>query len=75
MTFDDLRIAHPGLGFAVYAYEPDKGVTLSVMEGGEAFEFHGATFADAINAAFPPQGQTPKADVPAAPAPAPTAFD
>lgn len=53
MTFDELRTAHPGLGFAVYAYAPDDGVTLSVMEAGEVFEFHGATFVDAVNAAFP----------------------
>lgn len=63
MTFDDLRAAHPALGFAVYAYEPGKGVTLSVMDGDETFEFHGATFADAVNAAFPPTASTPAPNV------------
>lgn len=60
MTFDELRVARPALGLALYALDPGRGVTLEVYADGELFQFHGATADDAIRSAFPPVvSQTP----------------
>lgn len=60
MTLDDARAAHPHLGFAVYAMEPGSGVTLEVhAPDGTVFTFRGASEADALLAAFPPEPLMP----------------
>ena len=52
---DELRLKFPLLGFAVYAMEPGKGVTLEVYApDGQVFSFRGPTVAAAIERAFPP---------------------
>lgn len=63
MTLDQLRIARPTLGFAVYAYTPGGGVTLEVHDAGEVYEFSASTEVEAIAKAFPESGvsQTPPA--------------
>ena len=53
MTLDDLRAAHPALGFAVYAYEPGGQVTLEIHAAEGVFTFRAATEEAAIAAAFP----------------------
>lgn len=57
MTFDELRAAHPQLGFAVYAYDSLAAggpVTLEIRTPvGEHFSFPGATLIDCVNLAFP----------------------
>lgn len=67
MTLDEIRVAHPQLGFAVYAMTPGEPVTLEVYSGDDVFSFTGATEQAAIERAFPPE--------PAAPEPAPNVFD
>lgn len=44
-TLDELRAAHPALGFALYAYEPGGPVTLEVLAPAtnETFTFTGRT--------------------------------
>lgn len=55
MTFDEIRKAHPALGFALYALEPSAGVTLEVLApDGEMFTFKGASETDVLVQAFPP---------------------
>lgn len=55
MTFDELRAAHPELGFAVYAMEPKGFVTFEVhTPDGQVYSFTGATQQAAIDEAFPP---------------------
>ena len=65
MTFDELRAAHPLLGFAVYAYEPHGTVTLEVhAPDGATFAFPLATLQAAIDTAFPtPQIQPSPIDL------------
>lgn len=51
---DDLRLAHPSIGFALYAIEPGGPVTLETYTpDGEVFSFPGLTARAAIDAAFP----------------------
>jgi len=59
MTLDDLRAAHPDLGFALYAMEPGAPVTLEVYSGDDVFSFVGPTAQAAIDAAFPPEPPAP----------------
>lgn len=53
MTFDDIRRTHPGLGLALYAYEPGV-VILELMHDGQTMQFSGPTAQAAIDLAFPP---------------------
>jgi hypothetical protein len=54
--FDDLRASHPELGFALYAIEPGRPVTLEIYTpDGGVFPFVGASAREAIETAFPPQ--------------------
>lgn len=63
MTFDELRAANPGLGFAVYAYDPGGDLTLEIHDDGERFAFTGPTLQAAIDKAFPSgSGVPPAAD-------------
>ena len=59
MTLDDLRAAHPDLGFALYAYDPRGPVTLEVHAAEGVFSFIGSTEAAAIAAAFPQATEEP----------------
>lgn len=63
MTLDDLRAAHPDLGFALYAYDPRGPVTLEVHAAEGVFKFIGATEAAAIAAAFPQATEEPNDDI------------
>jgi len=54
MTLDDLRAAHPTLGFAVYAYTPGEPVTLEVHDAGNVYTFTAATLQAVVDEAFPP---------------------
>ncbi len=54
-SLDDLRTARPDLAFALYAMDPGGPVTLEVHHEGKVYTFTGATEADAIIAAFPPE--------------------
>jgi hypothetical protein len=67
MTFDQLRQAHPHLGFAVYAYDPGLGVTLEIMDGVTAFTFRGKSFRDCVYAAFPDLRPAPATPEPVQP--------
>jgi hypothetical protein len=53
MTFDDLRAAHPDLGFALYAYSAGEPVTLEVIDADKSYTFTGWSASAAIAAAFP----------------------
>ena len=63
MTLDDLRAAHPDLGFALYAYDPRGPVTLEVHAAEGVFTFIGSTEAEAIAAAFPQATEEPPHDI------------
>lgn len=64
MTLDDLRVAQPELGFAVYAYDPRGAVTLEVLAPtGETFTFKATTEAAAIEKAFPPPPPEPETNI------------
>ena len=53
---DDLRARYPKLGFAVYAIEPGKPVTLETHSpDGQVFTFRAATLDAALDKAFPPE--------------------
>lgn len=57
---DALREKFPHLGFAVYAYEPDKDVVLEILvPGGRRVEVKRPTLAACIAEAFP-EPQTPE---------------
>lgn len=58
-SLDDLRALRPDLALALFAMEPGQGVTLEIYHGGHVYPFKGATVADAILAAFPPQADEP----------------
>ena len=59
-SLDELRAAHPLLGFALYAYEPAGPVTLEIhAPDGGVFTFTGPTAAAAVAAAFPPRAAPP----------------
>lgn len=54
--FDELRAAHPELGFSLYAQTPGGVVTFEIIApDGETYQFKGRTAAEAMAAAFPPQ--------------------
>lgn len=74
MTIDDLRAAHPELGFALYAMEPGKPVTFEVYTpDGQVYSFTGASAEGAMGQAFPPSEIAPE---PAQqPTPAASVFD
>lgn len=57
-SLDDLRRAKPDLAFALYAMDPGGPVTLEIYHDGQVYTFKGATEADAILAAFPPEPET-----------------
>lgn len=52
-SLDELRHHFPGLGFAVYAYEPGGAVTLEIHDGEDVYSFPAATEAEAVALAFP----------------------
>lgn len=52
-SLDDLRASHPTLGFALYAFDAGKPVTLEVYSNGEIYAFKAATADEAIATAFP----------------------
>jgi hypothetical protein len=55
MTLDEIRAAHPALGFAVYAMTPGEDVTLEVYgPDGSVFSFTGPTEQVVLDLAFPP---------------------
>lgn len=62
-SLDDLRSAHPDLGFALYAIEPRGAVTLEVYDDGRVYSFKGATAEAAIETAFPSEPPTPETNV------------
>lgn len=66
-SLDDLRALRPDLSFALFAMEPGEGVTLEIYHADQVYPFHGATVADAILAAFPPQAEVEAPATPAAP--------
>lgn len=54
-SLDELRAAHPALGFALYALTPGEAVTLEILTtDGGLFSFTGASAAEVIATAFPP---------------------
>lgn len=65
MTFDELRAAHPQLGFSLFAMTPGEDVTLEVYFEDNVHSFTGPTAQAALDTAFPP----------APPAPEPNVFD
>ena len=66
---DELRAAHPELGFAVYAIDPATPVTLEIYTpDGQVYRFDGPTEAAVLNRAFPPTA-------PVSPDPTPNIFD
>ncbi len=55
MTLDDARAAHPGFGFALYAFEPGGPVTMEVIAlDGSIFPFTGPSEQAVLDLAFPP---------------------
>lgn len=55
MTLDELRAAHPELGFAVYAMTPGGAVTFEAYTpDGQVFSWAGPTEQAAIEKGFPP---------------------
>ena len=63
-SLDDLRVRFPGLGFAVYAYDPGGDVTLEIHSAdGGLYAFVGPTLAAAIATTFPPLEPPPAPDV------------
>jgi hypothetical protein len=55
MTFDEVRIRYPKLGFALYAYEPGDPITLEVHAAyNETFIWTGPTLASVLEQAFKP---------------------
>lgn len=57
-SLDDLRLALPHLGCALYAMEPQGLVTLEIYAGEEVFSFLGDTEAAVFTMAFPGDDQT-----------------
>lgn len=53
-SLDDLRALRPDLSFALFAMEAGQPVTLEIYHDGHVYQFRGATVADAILSAFPP---------------------
>lgn len=65
MSLDELRQRFPHLGFAIYALEPGRAVTLEVHDRDEVYTFVGRTAAEAIFAAFPTEPEQPALPKPA----------
>lgn len=53
-SLDDLRALRPDLSLALFAMTPGEAVTLEIYHDGVVYPFTGATVAEAILAAFPP---------------------
>ncbi|CAK7259123.1 MULTISPECIES: hypothetical protein [unclassified Shinella] len=61
-SIDEARAANPDCGFALYALEPGGAVTLEIMTpDGGLFAFHGASEADVLAIALPPDEPKPAA--------------
>lgn len=55
MTFDDARLLHPGVGFALYALDPHGPVTLEAhTPDGAVMTWRAETEEAALAIAFPP---------------------
>lgn len=54
-SLDDLRELRPDLSFALFAMTPGEPVTLEIYHEGAVYSFSGATVADALLEAFPPE--------------------
>lgn len=76
--FDELRAAHPELGFGLYAIEPRGVVTFEVMTpDGQAYSWRALTAEAAMDLAFPPtaaphdwtEHQSPPEEIPDSPEP------
>lgn len=52
-SLDKLRAALPGLGFAIYAFDPAGPVTLEIHDSGSVTSVEAPTAAEAIERAFP----------------------
>lgn len=73
--FDTIRKQNPDIGLAIYALEPGGPVTLEIITPDEqVFTFRGATQAEALAKAFPPETVIPVSE-PEPPAPEPSIFD
>ena len=60
-SLDGLRAAHPHLGFAIYALEPGKAVTLEVhTPDGQVFTWLAPTEEAVLIQAFPPETSEPE---------------
>ncbi|QIG74354.1 hypothetical protein EVC08_042 [Rhizobium phage RHph_N65] len=54
-SLDDARAANPDIGFALYAYQPGEALTLEIhTPDGQVFSWTGASEADVLSQAFPP---------------------
>ncbi|MFY7925535.1 MAG: hypothetical protein ACOVN5_06970 [Aquidulcibacter sp.] len=59
-SIDEARTQNPDLGFALYALKPGKPVTLEVLDpAGRIYRFDGASEADVLGQAFPPEKPAP----------------
>ncbi|MDK4729368.1 hypothetical protein [Rhizobium phaseoli] len=73
-SLDDLRREHPTLGAALYAYQPGEALTLEIhTPDGQVFSWTGASEADVLSQAFPPE--TDEAETPASTKPTHSIFD
>lgn len=73
--FDEIREAHPDIGFGLYAYAPSGGVTLEVMTSdGKIYTFVGDTEQSVLDQAFEPD-QIQAEPEPAPVEPTPSVFD
>ena len=62
-SVDEARAAHPEFGFALYAYEPGRPVTLEIIApDGSIARFDGQTEAAVLREAFPPEEPAPAED-------------
>lgn len=68
-SLDELREKRPDLSFALFAMTPGEPVTLEIYHEGAVYSFSGATVADALLEAFPPD-QPDADDAPDQPTPA-----
>ncbi len=65
IPFDEIRAKYPHLGFAIYAYEPGKPVTLECITlAGDTFTFLGESALEAMAEGFPEDlpGSAPSPD-------------
>lgn len=64
MNLDEIRAAWPEFGFAVYAIEPGRVVTLEVYApNGEIYTFKGATEAEVLRRLYDPPADAVPDDV------------